>query len=716
LAELQLIASSANCGLIINDLEFEVPVASSVDQQRLFKSERQLAEAQELAHVGSFEWNIEDDEVNWSDELYRIYGLEPRQFEATYEAFLERIHPDDRAAVDANIRRCVQKGEPFQMEERILRPDGEVRVLESRGYLAPGRRLVGVCRDVTELRALERERAEAAAREREARLVAEAAHEQVHEILERVTDAFVALDRNWYYTYVNRKAAEIFGRERESMIGKHIWTEFPEGVGQPFHLAYERAMATQQPIDIEEYYEPYDRWFENRIYPSPNGLAIYFQDVTERRRIEERVRHQALHDDLTGLPNRVLFNDRLEQAIVQAQRHESLLTVITVDLDNFKLINDNFGHSFGDVVIRDVGMRLRSSLRMTDTIARLSGDEFAVIVVDIRSEAEALAMAAKVREALADPFDVGRHSASLTTAIGISLYPRDGHDAEMLFRNSVAALNRAKEIGTDSMQLFDETMSVRFRDRLVLEQELRTAIQERQLVPWYQPIVRSSDLKVVAVEALSRWIHPQRGIVEPDRFIPLAEESRLIVPLGQLALRSACTDIGPLAGDGFGVRLSVNLSARQFRELDLLRSIDDILAETSFPPSNLELEVTESVTMDNADLTMNLLRDLRERKITIAIDDFGVGQTSLIYLRSFPINTIKIDKVFISDMLTDPTAAAIVQAVISLAHTLGVITTAEGVESEEQMKMLQEFGCDLVQGYYVARPMPLSQLVEWLRR
>lgn len=806
-------------------------------EELLIKNERQLADAQEIAHVGSFEWEIGTDTVRWSDELYRIYGLRPREFEATYAAFLERIHPDDRAKVDSTIRTAVETGEPFDMEERIVRPDGSTRILESRGNITEDRRLVGVCRDVTELREAEEERDRLAKLEYDARMKAEAAHAEVREILERITDAFIALDRNWRYIYVNEKAAQIFGRDRESLIGKHIWTEFPEAVGHPFHLAYEKAMETQQPIQLEEYYPPYERWFENRIHPSPNGLAIYIQDVTERRRkedelrelndrlarteefslvmvtlitldghfgkvpptlakllgyseqellaknveelihpddieddrkhqerivrgesksldielrllhksgaivwvylnrsavldssgkqthfivylrditerhrAEERIRHQALHDDLTGLPNRVLFNDRLEQAIGHAHRLNSRLAVITVDLDMFKHVNDNFGHSFGDFVIREVAARFATTLRTNDTIARLGGDEFAIIVEDLVDDRHALSVVTKARETFGDPFDAGAASVRITCSVGLSVYPRDGHDAETLFRNSESALNRAKESGFDNIKVFDESMSGRFRDRIVREQELHRAIHGSQLLSYYQPILRSADGKIVAVEALSRWNHPQRGIVGPDEFIPLAEQTRLIVPLGEFMLRTACTDVQRWVDQGHDLRLSVNLSVRQFHEMHLLRTIDAILTETHFDPSRLEFEVTETVAMQNADLTMSLLRELRQRNISIAIDDFGVGQSSLIYLRQFPISTIKIDKVFINDILTDPTDAAIVRTIIELAHTLGLGATAEGVESEAQMKMLQGFGCDLLQGFHFSRPVPAAQL------
>jgi diguanylate cyclase (GGDEF)-like protein/PAS domain S-box-containing protein len=719
----------------------------------------------------------------------------------------------------------VDGGEHRRKDGCMLHVEVNVSELDDSGR--PSRLVLAV--DVSD-----RKRAEEV--ERETRRKAEASCVQITEILERITDAFVALDRNWRYIYVNEKAAQIFGRDRESLIGKHIWTEFPEGVGQPFHIAYEKAMATQEPIQFEELYPPWQRWFENRIYPSPNGLAIYFQDVTERRRredevrelserlarteafslvmvtmisidgyftkvpptlckllgysqqellsmlvdevvhpddleddrvhrqrilsgevrsldielrlvpkgggtvwaylncsgvyddegrqthfvvylrditerhrAEERIRYQALHDDLTDLPNRVLFNDRLDQAIGHAYRHGTRLAVIALDLDDFKFVNDRFGHSFGDIVIREVAARMKTVLRVTDTIARLGGDELAILVEDLKDEKEAAAVAAKVREIFEDRFETGSRSVHVTTCMGISIYPRDGHDHETLFRSAESALTRAKELGHDTVQLFDESMSARFRDRMMMEQELHQAIEQEQLLSWYQPILRR-DRKIVGVEALTRWNHPKRGIIGPDEFIPLAEETRLIVPIGAWVLRTACRDVKRWIDRGADLRLSVNLSVRQFQEMTLLHTIDSILTETAFDPSRLELEVTETVAMTNADFTMGLLRDLRQRNISIAIDDFGVGQTSLIYLRQFPINTIKIDRVFINDILTDKTNAAIVHTIITLAHTLGLTAAAEGVESEQQMSMLQSFGCDLVQGFYFSRPVPASEL------
>ena len=677
----------------------------------LIKSERQLADAQEIAHVGSFEWEIETDTVRWSDELYRIYGLKPREFEATYAAFLERIHPDDRTAVDDTVRRAVEQGQTFQMEERIVRPDGAVRVLESRGHFIPAqRRLVGVCRDVTELREKEDELRELS--ERLART----------EQFSLVMVTLVTMDG--YFSRVPPTLCKLLGYTEEELLAMDV-----EEVIHPDDLEDDRAHRLRivrrevKSLDIELRLITKGGgvvWVYlncSGVYDSNDQqthFIVYLRDITERHRAEERIRYQALHDDLTDLPNRVLFNDRLAQAIAHARRHDARLAVIAVDLDDFKFVNDNFGHSFGDIVIREVAARMKMTLRTTDTIARIGGDEFVVIVQDLKNEQQAHAIAGKVREIFQDRFDAGTSSVRLTCCIGISIFPRDGHDGEILLRSSETALNRAKEIGHDNIQLFDESMSSRFRDRLMREQELHQAIEASQLLSYYQPILRSSDLKIVAVEALCRWNHPQRGIVGPDEFIPLAEETRLIVPIGEFVLRTACRDVQRWNGRGRDLRLSVNLSVRQFQEMTLLHTIDSILTETCFDPSRLEFEVTESVAMQNADFTMGLLRDLGQRNISIAIDDFGVGQSSLIYLRQFPINTIKIDKVFINDILTDETDAAIVRAIIGLAHTLGLCATAEGVESEEQMHMLQGFGCDMLQGYYFSRPVPPGEMEKLL--
>ena len=690
-------------------LAVDVTSRRAADDQ-LNRSERQLAEAQRIAHLASFEWEVASNNVRWSDELYRIYGLTPRQFDATFEAFIAHIHPDDREQVQATIQKTLTTGHPFRMSERIVRPDGEIRELDSRGHLITdhdgNRRLVGVCHDVTDLRQAERERETLMQRESAARQLAEEAARDIRQILERIGDAFMALDKNWRYTYVNTKAAETFGHTQQELIGKHIWSEFPEGVGRPFHLACEEAMRTQQPRQIEDFYRPLNLWFENRIYPSPEGIAVYFQDVTERHQLEAKLRHQALHDDLTTIPNRTLFNDRLEHAVMRATREQSNLAVIVVDLDSFKLVNDNYGHAVGDLLLREVADRLRSALRDTDTIARVGGDEFTVLIEDLMEERYAISIAEKIRRALHQRFEIGGLAIHVSASIGVSTYPTHGHAAVDLFRNADNAMGRAKESGRDTVRLFAASMSERYRDRLAREEELHEAVARGEIFNFYQPILDRGG-RITGFETLARWQHPTRGIVGPDEFISLAEETRLIVPIGAKVLKEACRELQ--SWDHQGLRLSVNLSVRQFHEVNLLATIDQVLEETNFNPALLELEVTESVAMQNVDFTMSLLRQLRSRGISIAIDDFGAGQSSLIYLRQFPINTIKIDKVFIAGMLDDPAAAAIVRAVISLAHDLGLVATAEGVEEQRQVMRLRELGCDHMQGFYFSRPVPAEK-------
>lgn len=811
-------------------------------EEQLVASERQLAEAQRIAHLASFEWEIDHNRVRWSDELYRIYGVKPREFAATYEAFLGRLHPDDREHVNRTILNTVHSGSSFEMEERIIRPDGEIRVLRTQGQvvgsLETGRRLIGVCHDVTDIRAAERERSMLQQRERRALLDAEHARGRLQEILERISDAFVALDADWRYTYVNKKAAQIFGRDREELIGKHIWTEFPEGVGQPFHRAYEEAMRTQQQISIEAYYPPYDKWFENRIYPSPGGVAIFFQDVTERRQqedafrlaserlqqaeavsfvmvthladdgrwlrvpasfcqflgysesellnlryqdlthpddsendarvaeilrrgevrsfefekrfvrkdggivwaylnvsgvydtagqliqfvayirdisdqhaMEQQLEHLSLHDPLTNLPNRVLFHDRLEHAITHAQRSDARVALLLIELDAFKMINDSFGHSVGDSLLREVADRLRTTIRQTDTLARLGGDEFAVILESLGDDSQVQRLAEHVRKVFNDRFLVGNQPVHVTASVGVSVYPRDGHDAETLLRNADSAMYRAKEHGRNNIQLFAPEMSERFRERLTREEELHEAIEREELVTHYQPLVRRESREIIGVEALLRWQHPRRGMIGPDDFIPLAEDTRLIIPIGERVLRNACREVQRwVDGGARPLRLSVNLSAIQFQQPDLLAQIDAVLTETRFDPAQLEVEITETVAMQNVDYSMHLLRELRARGLSIAIDDFGTGQSSLIYLRRFPITTIKIDKIFVAGITTDANDAAIVRAVIVLGRDLGLTVTAEGVETREQLEMLDTLGCDVLQGYFFSRPVAGSAI------
>jgi diguanylate cyclase (GGDEF)-like protein/PAS domain S-box-containing protein len=449
--------------------------------------------------------------------------------------------------------------------------------------------------------------------------------------------------------------------------------------------------------------------------PAVQAIVVNYRDISARRRVEEEMKHQALHDTLTGLPNRNLYQDRVGNALAHARRSGRPLAVMFVDLDLFKLINDNLGHVVGDRLLQEVGTRISGCVRASDTVARVGGDEFTAVIEDLDSPDGASAVADKILESVAQPYDIDGHRLHVTASVGISIYPNDGDDADTLTRNADKAMYRAKELGRNNVQMFTPEMNERYRSRLLFEAGFRRALERRDFVLHYQPIHAAPDGRAAAVEALVRWNDPERGLVYPDEFIGAAEETRMIVPLGAWVLRTACEQLRQWHDSGLAdLRVSVNLSVRQFHQRDLLAMVDEVLRDTQLDPRMLELEITESVAMQNVELTRTMLYELRARGVRIAIDDFGAGQSSLLYLRQFPIHTIKIDRVFVHEITTKASDASIVGAVIGLAHDLGLTVTAEGVETEAQRALLTTRGCDFLQGYYFSRPMPASEVARGL--
>ncbi len=443
----------------------------------------------------------------------------------------------------------------------------------------------------------------------------------------------------------------------------------------------------------------------------PGLLEGTLVDITDRKRAEAQVEFQAYHDALTRLPNRVLLKDRLAVALAHAQRMRQPLAVMFLDLDHFKLVNDTLGHSVGDQLLQAVAVRLVSSVRRDDTVSRVGGDEFTILFPELARGDDAARMAQKILEAVSQPFAIEGHDIYVTTSLGISLFPDDGEDSESLLKNADSAMYRAKDLGRNTYQLCTPGMSVRALERMALENRLRRAVERNEFVLHYQPLVDMASGAFVGCEALLRWQHPERGLLQPDTFISLAEESRLILPVGEWALRAACGQMRRWQDEGCaGLRLAVNLSARQFQQQDLASRIERILAETGMPAESLELEVTESIAMQNAEWTTGVLRQLRGMGVRISIDDFGTGQSSLSYLKYFPLSTVKIDRSFVKDIAVDPDDEAIVTAVIALAHSLGLKVIAEGVETEEQHAFLRDAGCDESQGYLFSPPRPADEM------
>jgi diguanylate cyclase (GGDEF)-like protein/PAS domain S-box-containing protein len=437
------------------------------------------------------------------------------------------------------------------------------------------------------------------------------------------------------------------------------------------------------------------------------GIA---SDVTAQVAAEQRARYLASYDPVTNLPNRELLHQRLDEALAGARRHDSMIGVFLLDLDRFKSINDTFGHAAGDRLLRSCAKRLEACIRQTDTLARIAGDEFALIQVGVERAEQAQALCRRLLAALVEPFDFDGHEIIITASIGVALAPTDAEEPARLLQHADVALYRAKDEGRNAFRFFEPEMDRRLQDRRALERDLRTALARGQIEVHYQLQVDLRSQEPVGVEALARWHHPERGWVPPQEFIPVAEESGLILPLGERVLRAACAQMAAWPE----LRLSVNLSPVQFRHGDLVGLVRSVLHESGFAADRLELEVTEGVLLSDTASALATLESLRALGVRIAMDDFGTGYSSLGYLQKFTFDTIKIDRSFIGAIERHSEAEAIVRAVVGLGHSLGIRTCAEGVETPGQFAFLEEEGCDEVQGYYFSRPIPASDLARLL--
>jgi diguanylate cyclase (GGDEF)-like protein/PAS domain S-box-containing protein len=569
-------------------------------EEALQQSEERLKRAQEISHLGSWELDLAENNLTWSDEVYRIFGLQPQKFEATYEAFLDAVHPDDRSAVNEAYSSSLREGrDAYEIEHRVVRKSTE------------------------EIR------------------------------------------------YVHEKCEHF--RDDAGRIIRSI------------------------------------------------GMV---HDITERKRAEDRLRenqenlqHLAYHDVLTDLPNRLLFREHLGKSMAAARRTESKVAVLLLDLDRFKNINDSLGHQAGDKVLREISSRIKYWLRQSDTVARLGGDEFGIILSQIDDYNQAAAVAGKLLAIIPQPIHVETHELAVTGSIGISVFPADAEEEENLLKFADTAMYRAKERGRNNFQFFTPDMNARTHEFLLMETALRKALENERFLLHFQPLIDLEQEKIVGVEALIRWHHPTLGLVSPADFIPLAEETGLIVPIGEWVLATACRQAKLWQDQGLQpIRMAVNVSGRQFREPDFADKVERILEESRLNPEFLELEITESVVMENVEKTIMTWIDLKSRGISLSIDDFGTGYSSLSYLKQFPIHSLKIDRTFVRDVTSDTNDAAIASAIIVLAHTMGLKVVGEGIETEAQLRFLKDGGCDMGQGYLFSRPLPAEEIVWVIRR
>jgi diguanylate cyclase (GGDEF)-like protein/PAS domain S-box-containing protein len=808
------------------------------------KSRKSLARAQKIAHVGNWEWDITTGELSWSDEIFRIFGLEPQSFVPTYGALLDAIHPNDREAVRHAVSLAIEQNLPYKIEHRIVRPDGSLHQVLERGevsYNDTGEavHMTGTVMDITERTRIEE--------------MLKKSEEQMRSLLMSTGEAIYGIDLDGNCTFANdacawtlgySDASELLGKNMHELAhhshangnhypqeecqiyqafrmgnGTHVSDEvFWRPNGESFPVEYhsepiiqdgkvtgavvsfsdisERKRAEErlllsdrvfrntseaiiittpngEIIEVNPAFEDITGWKRDEIIgqnprimksdrqdPSfyktmwqhihkhgwwsgeiwdrkksgeeyPKWLTInavkdadkkithyigIFSDISKAKATEQQLQQMAFYDTLTGLPNRTLCRERMEQELKNARRQNSKVALLFLDLDRFKDINDSLGHSAGDLLLVQAAQRLRHCVRETDTVARLGGDEFNVILGGIENPQASQRIAEKIIECMADPFIIQGHEINMGASIGISLYPDNGTDYDTLSKSADTAMYKAKEAGRNTYRFFTDELQAAIKRRLLLEKELRIGLrQDNGLSLHYQPKVNMQTGHIVGMEALLRWNHPKLGTISPSEIIPIAEDTGLILLLGEWVLNQACQQNATWIRNGhMPVRMAVNLSNRQFEQKGLAESIQSILKHTGLDPEHLELEITESMVMRDADKAIVALNRLRQLGIQIAMDDFGTGYSSLSYLKQLPIHSLKIDKSFVDDIGKSDDAATIASTIISMAGRLGVKVVAEGIETKEQMEYLRNEGCDEMQGYYYSRPLPASDFIRLL--
>ncbi|NMG76954.1 EAL domain-containing protein [Aromatoleum diolicum] len=563
--------------------------------------------------------------------------------------------------------------------------------------------------------------------------------ERLHRFLvEHSPDIIYTLDPNGHFVFINNRIETLLGYKRNELIGKHYSTiVHPADLEQAGFAFAERRVGDRATTNHEIRLRCRNldvRNFESRtivailssqgIYRDDDeesrrfiGTAGVLRDITERKRAEETISFQAFHDLLTGLPNRVLFRDRLELAINQAKRRGERVGLMYIDLDRFKLVNDTYGHLEGDELLKGFARRVRDCLRAGDTMSRQGGDEFTVLLPDIADTDAITTIAEKINAALKPPFTVGGRDFRTTASLGIAVYPDDGDTPDLLLRNADIAMYQIKARGKNGYLRYTPEMSRNHVERVDLDNELRVALEQEQFTLHYQPQVDIVEGRVTGVEALIRWEHPERGLLGPNTFIPLAEEGGLIFAISDWVLHESCRQLASWAQHGIhDIRLAINISPLEFKRADIVERILKPIQAYRLPPGNIEIEITENLLMDDAECVIAKVHELRKHGIHISIDDFGTRYSSLNYLRRFPINTVKIDQSFVRDLDSTGRSSPVISAIVGIARGFGLNVLAEGVETEYQLNALKAHGCQVMQGFYFSPPVPPAELLRYVQR
>ncbi|MEH6492360.1 EAL domain-containing protein [Halopseudomonas sp.] len=717
-AAVEAIKAGAQDYIVKNDLQRLAPVIQrAIDERATEKTNRasrqllrKLSQAVDQAADSIFITDREGHIEYVNPAFERMTGYSAAQAQGKHFTLLKA--PEQNPEAYAAINETLREGRTYRgtllnrtlagdvfFEEKVISPlvDAEGRITH----------FVSTGRDVTE------------------RIKAEEDRLRLNAILEATTDAVAISDAEGKVMYLNRSGHELFGdADYETPYRVESQLNHAMQTAQELILS---ALAQADKHGVVERESMLKLSNGEQLYLSEvimahrdkSGKTAYFstiaRNISERKQFEAELQHQATHDSLTGLANRVMLGQQLQSEIQRAEQHQSRMAVLFLDMDNFKRINDSLGHGTGDLLLQQISGRLSRHIRPNDLLARYGADEFVIVASDLNAPEAIVGVLDKLKRAFEAPIRLAEQDIFLSFTAGVSIWPDDGETVEALLRNADSAMNQAKAAGGRAFRFYAPAMNERQQDLLALESDLHWALERNEFVIYYQPQADMRSGKVVGMEALLRWKHPERGLIQPDDFIPLLEETGLIVKVGLWVLKQACLDaMAQQADTQQALRMSVNLSARQFAAGDLAAKVAEVLADTGFAPNQLELEITEQMLINDLETSAGTLEALQRLGVRVAIDDFGTGYCSLAYLKRFPLHALKIDRTFVSELPDNLGDSAIVEATILLAHKLGLEVVAEGVEQSAQLQFLRKLGCNMVQGYYLSKPLPVTELAAML--